>query len=104
MKKLLIILSTMAIMFADNPVGDWKLSGLRVDYYDIARESANFVVTDIYGAGIELTLANILSSPFVPSSAPWSQQDISLTMVKETQYMISLDLSSNQVSKHQQVS
>ena len=59
MKKLLIILSTMAIMFADSPVGNWKLSGLRVDYYDIARAPVDFVVTDVYGAGIALTVAQV---------------------------------------------
>ena len=49
----------MAIMFADSPVGNWKLSGLRVDYYDIARAPVDFVVTDVYGAGIALTVAQV---------------------------------------------
>ena len=36
MKRLLIIISIVSFMFADDPVGNWKLSGLRVDYFDIA--------------------------------------------------------------------
>ena len=59
MKRLLIIISTMAIMFADSPVGNWKLSGLRVDYYDIARSDATVVLNDAYGFGIAVPVATI---------------------------------------------
>ena len=37
MKRLLIIMSAISFMFADSAVGNWKLTGLTVDYYDIAR-------------------------------------------------------------------
>ena len=59
MKRLLIIISTMAIMFADSPVGNWKLSGLRVDYFDIARADATFLLNDAYGFGIAVPVANV---------------------------------------------
>jgi len=48
-----------SMMFADSAVGNWKLSGLRVDYYDIARADAAVVVTDAYGFGLALPLASI---------------------------------------------
>ena len=61
MKRLLIIISMAAIMFADSPVGNWKLSGLRVDYFDIAREEVTVVVSDAYGFGITVPIATIPS-------------------------------------------
>jgi len=48
-------------MFADDPVGNWKLSGLRVDYFDIARADAALVATDVWGYGIAVPLASIPS-------------------------------------------
>ena len=48
-----------SMMFADSAVGNWKLSGLRVDYYDIARADASVIVTDVYGFGLGLSLAEI---------------------------------------------
>jgi len=60
MKQLLIIISMVfSMMFADSAVGNWKLSGLRVDYYDIARAPASVIVMDAYGFGIGLSLAEI---------------------------------------------
>ena len=49
----------MAIMFADSPVGNWKLSGLRVDYFDIARADATFTLSDAYGFGIDVVVAQV---------------------------------------------
>ena len=49
----------MAIVFGDSPAGQWKLSGLRVDYFDIARAETNVYASDIYGAGIVIPLSNI---------------------------------------------
>ena len=48
-----------AIMFGDSPVGNWKLSGLQVDYHDIARQEAAVVLTDAYGFGISVPVAVI---------------------------------------------
>jgi hypothetical protein len=59
MKRLLIIISMTAIMFADSPVGNWKLSGLRVDYFDIARADATVALYDAYGFGIAVPVAQI---------------------------------------------
>ena len=58
MKRLLIIISAISFMFAqDDPVGNWKLSGLRVDYMDIARQDAAIVLNDAYGFGISVPVA-----------------------------------------------
>jgi len=59
MKRLLIIISMATIVFADSPVGNWKLSGLRVDYFDIARAPAQLILTDAYGFGISTSIADI---------------------------------------------
>ena len=61
MKRLLIIISMATIVSAqaDSPVGNWKLSGLRVDYFDIARAPAQVVLTDSYGFGISTPIADI---------------------------------------------
>jgi len=59
MKRLLITISMVAIMFADSPVGNWKLSGLQVDYHDIARQDAAVVLYDAYGFGIGVSVADI---------------------------------------------
>ena len=56
MKRLLVIIASMAIVFGDTPAGQWKLSGLRVDYFDIARAETNVYASDIYGAGIVIPL------------------------------------------------
>ena len=50
-------------MFADDAVGNWKLSGLIVDYYDIARPHPDypngvpFLLNDSYGYGISVPVA-----------------------------------------------
>jgi hypothetical protein len=46
----------MAILFGDSPVGQWKLSGLRVDYMDIARSETAVYASDSYGFGISIPL------------------------------------------------
>jgi hypothetical protein len=48
MKRLIITLSVIGCLFADNPVGNWKLSGLAVDYIHITRENAQVNLQDAY--------------------------------------------------------
>ena len=48
MKKLLITLTAIGCLLADSPVGNWKLSGLAVDYLHITRENAVVNLTDSY--------------------------------------------------------
>ena len=48
MKRLIITLSVIGCLFADSPVGNWKLSGLAVDYLHITREDAQVNLTDAY--------------------------------------------------------
>ena len=48
MKRLIITLSVIGCLFADSPVGNWKLSGLAVDYLHITREEATVALQDAY--------------------------------------------------------
>ena len=65
MKRLLIIMSVISFMFADEAAGNWKLTGLIVDYYDIARPHPDypngvpFLLKDSYGYGIAVEVANV---------------------------------------------
>ena len=62
MKRLLIIIASISCIFADpmSPAGEWKLTGLRVDYMDIARGGASVIVNDAYGLGISTSLGEIV--------------------------------------------
>ena len=60
MKRLLIVISAVGFLLADpSPVGNWKLSGLKVDYLHITREAADVVLADAYGFGITVPVASI---------------------------------------------
>ena len=61
MKRLLITLSVVGcLLYADpNPIGNWKLSGLKVDYLHIARETTDIALNDIYGAGVQVVVATV---------------------------------------------
>jgi len=60
MKRLLIVISAVGFLLADpSPVGNWKLSGLKVDYLHITREAAEVVLEDAYGFGITVPVATI---------------------------------------------
>ena len=50
MKHLLITITAMSFVFsqAPDPKGNWKLSGLSVDYLHIARETTSFYLTVDY--------------------------------------------------------
>ena len=73
MKRLLIIISTVSFMFADSAVGNWKLSGLTVDYFDIAREDVTVVLNDAYGFGITVPISTIPAGLMFNHTArgPW---------------------------------
>ena len=61
MKKLIMILSLTCFSFvlADSAEGNWKLSGLRVDYYDISRAPVQVAVQDAYGMGVSVVVSDI---------------------------------------------
>ena len=42
-----------------DPVGNWKLSGLKVDYIHITREAATVALSDAYGFGITIPVSEI---------------------------------------------
>ena len=50
MKRLLITMAAMSFLMADtpDPKGNWKLSGLSVDYLHIARETTSFYLVADY--------------------------------------------------------
>jgi hypothetical protein len=58
--KRLLILSAFCFLMADpDPVGNWKLSGLKVDYIHITREAATVALSDAYGFGITVPVSEI---------------------------------------------
>ena len=79
MKRLLIIISTVSFMFADDAVGNWKLFGLTVDYFDIARQEAAVVLSDSYGFGVAVPVAVIPPGLVFNHTArgPWGDAELS---------------------------
>ena len=62
MKRLLITLSAFCILFADisdDLVGQWKLSGLKVDYLHVARETVEVEARAAVNSDIKITLSTI---------------------------------------------
>ena len=60
MKRLILTLSVIGYLVAQpSPVGNWKLSGLEVDYMHIAREDVDVTVCDAYEQGFCVDVANI---------------------------------------------
>jgi len=59
MKRLLLILSVFCFLTADSPVGNWKLSGLKVDYINIARLDRSVDLKDAYGVGVTVPVSAV---------------------------------------------
>ena len=59
MKRLLLILSVFCFLIADSPVGNWKLSGLKVDYLNIARMTRTVALQDAYGVGVNVPVSSV---------------------------------------------
>ena len=60
MKRLLIVISACCFLMADpDPVGNWKLSGLKVDYMHLTREHATVALTDVYDFGVYVPVMEI---------------------------------------------
>ena len=61
MKKLIVLLAaSCSMMFAENDAaGSYRLTGLHVVYYDIARADVTVTVHDAYGIGIEVPVQEI---------------------------------------------
>ena len=60
MKKLTMVLCTVStLLMAQDAAGNYKLSGLDVQYYMAARHATDIVVNDPYGAGISLAISQI---------------------------------------------
>ena len=59
MKKLLILVMAVGGLMAQDIAGNYRVSALDVQYYDIARQDVDVNVQDAYGLGVELTLLEI---------------------------------------------
>jgi hypothetical protein len=59
MKRLLLTLSVFCLLSADSPVGNWKLSGLKVDYINIARMTRSVSLQDAYGVGVNVPVSSV---------------------------------------------
>ena len=60
MKRILMLAMAMSsIMMAQDIAGNYRVSALDVQYYDIARQSVDINVSDAYGLGVSLTLTTI---------------------------------------------
>ncbi len=60
MKRILMmVVAVSTLMVAQDAAGNYKLSGLNVTYYDVARYTTPIVVDDIYGAGVSLAISAI---------------------------------------------
>ena len=59
MKKLLLLVTVLGTLVAQDIAGNYRVSALDVQYYDIARQDTDINVQDAYGFGIELTLLTI---------------------------------------------
>ena len=60
MKKLIIsIIFCISLITAQDAAGNYKLSGLDVQYYMAARYDTPIIVSDTYGAGISLAISQI---------------------------------------------
>ena len=77
MKRLLITVSALCILLADpSPVGNWKLSGLEVEYTHITREEVTLTLNDAYGFGVEVPVLTIPSGVIFQTitSGPYSME------------------------------
>ena len=75
MKRLLIMLSVVGCLAAqENPVGNWKLSGLKVDYLHLTRGDAAVNLTDAYwqAAGMAAPMVTVPVS-FIPSGVVYAR-------------------------------
>ena len=59
MKKILLLVMAVSALMAQDIAGNYRVSALDVQYYDIARQDVDVNVVDAYGLGIELTLTTI---------------------------------------------
>ena len=60
MKRILMLaMAISSIMMAQDIAGNYRVSALDVQYYDIARQSVDINVSDAYGLGVSLTLTTI---------------------------------------------
>jgi len=60
MKRLILVISTVsALLVGQDAAGNYALSGLDVQYYNLARYDTPILVTDIYGAGVTLPISQL---------------------------------------------
>ena len=90
MKRLIILITAVSSMLmAQDAVGQYKLSGVDVLYTFIARGDATLTVTDPYGFGVTVPVAEI------PGGAPFSTQAMQLTDAALSALGINLNVTLN---------
>ena len=72
-KTILVLCAVSALMVAQDAAGSYKLTGVDVLYSFVARGDYELTVTDAYGFGVTVGVANI------PGGAPFSSQAMQLT-------------------------
>jgi hypothetical protein len=91
MKRLLITLSVIGcLLYADpSPIGNWKLSGLKVDYLHIARETTEIALNDIYGANVRVVVATV---PAGAVYARFTNGPFTLPIIEENSLNLNVNL------------
>ncbi|MEE2858537.1 MAG: hypothetical protein VX820_02345, partial [Candidatus Neomarinimicrobiota bacterium] len=91
MKRLMIIMCAVtALVFTQDAAGQYKLTGVDVEYTYIARGDYDLTVSDPYGFGITQTLATI------PGGAPFTKQPMRLTDAALSALGINLNVTLNE--------
>ena len=73
MKRMVLILCVISGLMAQDAAGQYKLTGVDVLYTFITREATTLTVTDAYGIGITMPVADI------PAGVPFTTQAMQLT-------------------------
>jgi len=70
-----MLVIAMSTLIAQDIAGNYRVSALDVQYYDIARQDVDVNVTDVYGAGVVLTLQKIMAGDlfYGTHSGPYNQ-------------------------------
>ena len=90
MQKLVIVLLLgLNIMYSQDAAGQYKLTGVDVQYTYITRDTVSLTVTDAYGLGVTQEVAEI------PNSVPFTTQEMQLTDAALSAVGINLNINLN---------
>jgi hypothetical protein len=89
-KIILILCAISSFMIAQDAAGQYKLSGVHVEYTYVSRSETVLTVTDAYGLGITQGIATI------PAAAPFTTQSMQLTDAALAAIGINLNVTLNE--------